>query len=54
MVTKGPKEQHKRELKDVLTKLENARYGLSENKTEFLKSEMEWVVHKIEQNGIRP
>ena len=41
VVTKGTKEQHKRELIDVLTKLENAGYRLSENKTEFFKSEIE-------------
>ena len=54
VVTKGTKEQHKRELIDVLTKLENAGYRLSENKTEFFKSEIEWVGHKTDQNGIRP
>ena len=53
MVTKGPKEQHKRELIDVLTKIENAGYRLSENKTEFFKSKIEWVGHKNDQNGIR-
>ena len=37
VVTKGPKEQHKRDLIDVLTKLENAGYTLSENKTEFFQ-----------------
>ena len=47
------KEQHKRELIDVLTKLENAAYRLSENETEFFKSEIEWVGRKIDQNGIR-
>ena len=54
VVTKGTKEQHKRELIDVLTKLENAGYRLSEKETEFFKSEIEWVGHKIDQNGIRP
>ena len=54
IVTKGTKEQHKRELTEVLTKLENAGYRLSENKSEFFKSEIEWVRHKIDQNGIRP
>ena len=54
VVTKGKKEQHKRELIDALTKLENAGYRLSENKTEFFKSEIEWVGHKIDQDGIRP
>ena len=54
MVTKRTKEQHKRELIDVLTKLENAGYRLSENKTGFFKSEKEWVGQKIDQNEIRP
>ena len=54
VATKGTKEQHKRELIDVLSKLENAGYWLSENKTEFFKSEIEWVEHKLDQNGIRP
>ena len=35
VVTKVTKEQHKHELIDVLTKLENAGYRLSENKIEF-------------------
>ena len=54
VVTNGTKEQHKRELIDVLTKLEKTGYRLSEKKTEFFKSEVEWVGHKIDQNGIRP
>ena len=39
---------------EVLTRLENAGYRLSENKSEFFKSEIEWIGHKIDQNGIRP
>ena len=54
IVTKGPKEQHKKELTEILTRLENAGYRLSENKSEFFKSEVEWIGHKIDQNGIRP
>ena len=54
VVKKGTKEQHKRDLIEVLTKLENAGYRLSESKTEFFKTEIKWVGHKIEQNGIRP
>ena len=41
-------------LVDVLTKLENAGYRLSENKSELFKTEIEWIGHKIDQNGIRP
>ena len=41
VVTKASKEQHKKELIDVLTRLENAGYKLSENKSEFFKTEVE-------------
>ena len=54
VVPKGSKEQHKKELTDVLTRLENAGYRLSEGKSEFFKTEIEWIGHKIDQNGIRP
>ena len=54
IATNGTKEQNKRELTEVLNKLENAGYRLSQNKSEFFKSEIEWVGHKIDQNGIRP
>ena len=54
VVTKGSKEQCKKELIDVLSRLENAGYRLSESKSEFFKTEIEWIGHKIDQNGIRP
>ena len=54
VVTKGSKQKHMEELIDVLTKLENAGYRLSESKSEFFKTEKEWIGHKIDQNGIRP
>ena len=38
----------------MLTKLENTGYRLSESKSEFFKTEIEWIGHKIDQNGIRP
>ena len=54
VVTKGSKQRHMEELIDVLTKLENAGNRLSESKSEFFKTEIEWIGHKIDQNGIRP
>ena len=54
VITKGSKEQHKKELTDVLTRLENAGYRMSEGKSEFFKPEIEWIGHKIDQNGISP
>ena len=53
VVTKGSKEEHMKELIDVLTKLENVGYRLSETKSEFFKTEIEWIGHPIEQAGIR-
>ena len=43
-----------RELIDVLTKLENAGYRLSETKSKFFKTEIEWIGHRIDHVGIRP
>ena len=54
VVTKSPKQKHMDELVDVLTKLENASYRLSESKSELFKTEIEWVDHTTDQNGIRP
>ena len=54
VVTKGSKQKRLDELIDVLSKLENACYRLSENKSEVFKTEIEWIRHKIDQNGIRP
>ena len=54
VVRKGSKQKHIDELVDVLTKLENARYRLSENKSELFKTEIEWIGNKIDQNGIPP
>ena len=45
VVTKGSKEQHINELIDVLTRLENAGYKLIENKSDFFKTEIEWIGH---------
>ena len=53
VVTKGSKEEHMRELIDVLTKLENAGYRLSETKSEFFKTEIEWIGHRIDQGRNR-
>ena len=54
VVTKGSKQKHMDELVDVLTKLEHASYRLSKNKSELFETAVEWIGHKIDQNGIRP
>ena len=39
---------------EVLESLEIAGYRLSGSKSEFFKSEIEWIGHTINQEGIRP
>ena len=53
VVTKGSKEEHKKELIDVLTRLEQAGFRLSETKSELFKTEIEWIGEKIDQAGNR-
>ena len=38
---------------DLLSKLENAGYRLSQSKSKVLKTEIEWIGSKIDQNRIR-
>ena len=49
VVTKGSKQKHKDELIDVLSKLKNAGYRLSERKSKLFKTEIE----KIGQKNIK-
>ena len=37
-----------------MTKLEKAGYRENLNKSEFFTKEIEWLGHKIDQQGIRP
>ena len=46
VVTKGSKRNQLDEIIDVLSKLENAGYRLSENKSEHFKTEIESIGHK--------
>ena len=52
--TKGSKQEQLDELIDVLPKLENAGYRLSETKSDLFNTEIEGIGHKTDQNGIRP
>ena len=54
VVKKASKQKHIDELIDVLSKLENAGYRLSESKSDLFQSEIEWIGHKIVQKGITP
>ena len=48
------KRRTQKRIRHVLTRLENAGYRLSENKSEYFKTDIEWIGHYIVQNGIRP
>ena len=53
-VTNGTIEEHERELREVLTKLQEAGYRASERKTEMFKKELTWLGYLINQNGVKP
>ena len=54
IVTNGTIEKHESETKETMEKLDEAGYRLHLKKCEFFKKEVEWVGHKINQDGIRP
>ena len=54
IVTKGNRDKHAAEKRATITKLEQVGYKLNPKKCEFFKKEIEWMGHKIEQQGIRP
>ena len=51
---KGSIDEHETEVRETMKKLEEAGYRLNPKKCEFFKKEIEWVGHKIDQQGIRP
>ena len=52
-VTNGTIEGHERELRGVLTKLQEAGYRASERKTKLFKKELTWLGYLINQNGVK-
>ena len=54
IVSKGNIDEHETEVRETMKKLEQAGYRLNPKKCEFFKKEIEWVGHKIDQQGIRP
>ena len=53
-VTNGTIEEHERELREVLTKLQEAGYRASERKTELFKKDLTWLGYLINQSGVKP
>ena len=53
-VTNGAAEEHDRELRDIISKLQEAGYRASEKKTELFKEELTWLGYHINQNGVKP
>ena len=49
----GSIEDHEREVREVLTKLQNAGYRASEKKTELLKKELTWLGYYINREGVK-
>ena len=53
-VTNGSFEDHEREVREVLSKLQTTGYRASEKKTELFKKELTWLGYYIIQNGVKP
>ena len=53
-VTNGSIEEHEKELREVLMKLQNAGDRASEKKTEVFKKELTWLGYFINQDGVKP
>ena len=53
-VTNGSIEDHEKEVREVLIKLQNACYRASEKKTELFKKELTWLGYFINQSGVKP
>ena len=53
-VTNGTIDEHEREVREVLTKLQNAGYRASERKTELFEQEITWLGYHINQSGVKP
>ena len=53
-VTNRTIDDHEREVREVLTKLQNAGYRASEMKTELFKQEISWLGYHIDQKGVKP
>ena len=54
IVTKRSIDEHETEVRETMKKLEQTGYRLNPKKCEFFKKEIEWVGHKIDQQGIPP
>ena len=53
-VTNGTVDEHEREVREVLNKLQNAGYREREKKTELFKQELTWLGYHINQSGVKP
>ena len=53
-VTDGNIEDHEREVREVLTKLQNVGYRASEKKTELFKRELTWLGYYINKDSVKP
>ena len=53
-MTNGTIEDQEREVREVLSKLQNAVYQAGENNTELFKRALTWLGYWINQDGVKP
>ena len=54
IVTKVDMKKHEAENRETMKKLKSAGYRLNPKKCEFFTREIDWVGHKVDQQGIQP
>ena len=54
VVTRGSRQEHEKQIIDVLSKLEKAGYRASKRKSEFFLKQTKWLGHEIDESGIKP
>ena len=53
VVTRRDKQEHEKKLFDVLNKLNKAGYRASKRKSDIFMKQTKWLVHEIDENGLK-
>ena len=53
-VTNGMIEEHQQELREVLSKLQEAGYRANEKKNRIIQNKLTWLGYQINQNWVMP
>ena len=54
IVTKGTKEEHEAQVREVFRQLGSRKLQLKEEKCQLAKNEIDWLGYRISRNGMKP